>query len=120
MNDIYELDIRRIHEESYAKLRKLLEHNGITFEPYEDINGSSVIMKVDTNRLEMMNRRNAGAKEKGLYISGSPSAQIYLSDIERLQKEYTMDQIAAMYNTSRRTLYRRIAEAKKNGSDQLY
>lgn len=120
MEKTYTLNINDLMENQYDALRLLLWHNGIVFEQTHTDFGLQTYMTVNADKLEHMNRRNAGPKEKGLFLTGAAGEPVYISEIRQLQKEgLSMQEIANMYNVSRATLYRRIAEAKRNGTDQI-
>ena len=116
----YTLNINDLDNIEYAPLIRLLRHNGITFEQTLTDWGLQTVMTVNAEKLDQMNRQNAGVKEKSLFLTEAAGEPVYVSEIRQLQKDgLSMKEIANMYNVSRATLYRRIKEAGENGTDQI-
>lgn len=98
-------------ESTIQNVINLLALNGIESEFQEMQTGERTVKMLMIHFPE--NKRKVGRKKK--HIGSIP-----LKEIEDKMRTQTVEEIAAEYNISRATLFRKLKEARENGSEQIY
>lgn len=115
MDDTYYFVLQKNVQENVtaaAELSEALSNVGITCEIVEN-----TVLKIQVNADQFQNvtRRNAGKKKKITAFSG-----VMPEDFLAEYNEKGIDYIAEKYKISRRTAYRRIAQAKEHPGDTYW